>query len=67
MPSLFVPEEKWAPASWGGNHPATVRAQIYHGLKEAGYGYWGFSPANMPEGNYERLGRRRRRDGPQRR
>ena len=27
-------------------------AQIYHGLKEAGYGYWGFSPANMPEGGY---------------
>ncbi|MDA0164486.1 DUF3131 domain-containing protein [Solirubrobacter ginsenosidimutans] len=52
MPSLFVPEEKWAPNSWGGNHPATVQAQIYHGMKEAGYGYWGFSPANKPEGNY---------------
>src|SRR4051812_13803635 len=52
MPSLFVPEEQWAPNSWGGNHPATVRAQIYHGLTEAGYGYWGFSPANKPEGNY---------------
>ncbi|HEY6891467.1 MAG TPA: glucoamylase family protein [Solirubrobacter sp.] len=52
MPSLFVPEEKWAPNSWGGNHPATVRAQIYHGMTEAGYGYWGFSPANKPEGNY---------------
>jgi hypothetical protein len=52
MPSLFVPEEKWAPNSWGTNHPATVRAQIYHGLTEAGYGYWGFSPANKPEGDY---------------
>jgi hypothetical protein len=52
MPSLFVPEEKWAPHSWGGNHPATVNAQIHHGLKEAGYGYWGFSPANKPEGDY---------------
>jgi hypothetical protein len=52
MPSLFVPEEKWAPNSWGGNHPATVQAQIYHGMTEAGYGYWGFSPANKPEGNY---------------
>jgi hypothetical protein len=56
MPSLFVPEEKWAPASWGGNHPATVRAQIYHGLTEAGYGYWGFSASNTPEGGYSTYG-----------
>jgi Putative glucoamylase/Protein of unknown function (DUF3131) len=49
MPSLFVPEDQWAPHSWGVNHPLTVDAQIYHGLKEAGYGYWGFSPANVPE------------------
>jgi hypothetical protein len=34
------------------NHPLTVRAQIFHGLREAGYGYWGFSPANKPEGDY---------------
>ena len=27
-------------------------AQIYHGMTEAGYGYWGFSPANRPEGDY---------------
>jgi Putative glucoamylase/Protein of unknown function (DUF3131) len=52
MPALFVPEEKWAPNSWGANHPLTVQAQIYHGMKEAGYGFWGFSPANKPEGNY---------------
>jgi hypothetical protein len=52
MPSLFVPEETWAPASWGENHPLTVNAQIHHGLQEAGYGYWGFSPANKPEGDY---------------
>jgi putative glucoamylase/uncharacterized protein DUF3131 len=52
MPSLFVPEERWAPRSWGANHPLTVRAQIFHGLREAGYGYWGFSPANRPEGDY---------------
>jgi hypothetical protein len=52
MPSLFVPEETWAPNSWGENHPLTVHAQIYHGLTEAGYGYWGFSPANKPEGDY---------------
>jgi Putative glucoamylase/RTX calcium-binding nonapeptide repeat (4 copies) len=52
MPPLFLPEERWAPGSWGANHPLTVRAQIHHGLVEAGYGYWGFSPANVPEGGY---------------
>jgi Putative glucoamylase/Protein of unknown function (DUF3131) len=56
MPDLFVPEERWAPRSWGVNHPLTVRAQIYHGLREAGYGYWGFSPSNVPEGGYSAYG-----------
>jgi hypothetical protein len=56
MPSLFVPEERWAPGSWGVNHPLTVDAQAYHGLEEAGYGYWGFSPANVPEGGYDTYG-----------
>ena len=52
MPALFVPEESWAPHSWGENHPLTANAQIFHGMTEAGYGYWGFSPANRPEGDY---------------
>jgi putative glucoamylase/uncharacterized protein DUF3131 len=52
MPALFVPEEAWAPRSWGRNHPLTADAQIHHGMTEAGYGYWGFSPANRPEGDY---------------
>ena len=52
MPALFVPEESWAPQSWGANHPLTAQAQIHHGMEEAGYGYWGFSPANKPEGDY---------------
>ena len=56
MPSLFVPEERWGPGSWGSNHPLTVRAQIHHGLVDAGYGYWGFSPANKPEGGYDVYG-----------
>src|SRR3954453_23984266 len=56
MPSLFVPEETWAPRSWGINHPVTVRSQIHHGLTEAGYGVWGFSPANRPEGGYGEYG-----------
>jgi len=56
MPALFVPEETWGPRSWGLNHPNTVRAQMYHGLVEAGYGYWGFSPANNPDGGYSAYG-----------
>jgi hypothetical protein len=56
MPSLFVPEERWAPGSWGANHPLVVDAQIHHGLQEAGYGYWGFSPSNIPEGGYAAYG-----------
>jgi hypothetical protein len=56
MPALFVPEEEWAPGSWGVNHPLVVDAQIHHGLVEAGYGYWGFSPSNIPEGGYRTYG-----------
>jgi hypothetical protein len=56
MPTLFVPEEKWGPESWAINHPLTVAAQIHHGMDEAGYGYWGFSPANIPEGGYAAYG-----------
>jgi hypothetical protein len=56
MPALFVPEERWGPGSWGPNHPLTVRAQVHHGLVQAGYGYWGFSPANTPEGGYAAYG-----------
>jgi hypothetical protein len=56
MPALFVPEERWAPGSWGANHPLVVAAQVHHGMVEAGYGYWGFSPANVPEGGYTEYG-----------
>ncbi len=56
MPALFVPEEQWAPRSWAVNHPLTIAAQIHHGLVEAEYGYWGFSPANIPEGGYSEYG-----------
>jgi hypothetical protein len=56
MPALFVPEEQWAPRSWAVNHPLTIAAQIHHGLVEAQYGYWGFSPANIPEGGYTEYG-----------
>jgi hypothetical protein len=56
MPDLFVPEAKWGPDSWGRNHPATVAAQIEHGLNDARYGYWGFSPASNPFGGYTAWG-----------
>ena len=56
MPDLFVPESDWGPRSWGLNHPATVKAQKYHGLTEAEYGYWGFSPASDPFAEYREYG-----------
>jgi hypothetical protein len=56
MVTLFVPEEVWAPRSWGLNHPLYVRAQIEFGLEDARYGYWGFSPACNPEGGYRTYG-----------
>lgn len=56
MPDMFVPEEAWAPRSWGVNHPLHVRAQREHGLIEAGYGYWGFSPSSDPYANYREYG-----------
>jgi hypothetical protein len=56
MVPLLVPEEQWGPRSWGVNHPLYVQAQIEHGLEEARYGYWGFSPANNPAGGYREYG-----------
>lgn len=56
MPDLLVPEAEWAPGSWGVNHPLYVQAQIEHGLEEAEYGYWGFSPSNNPAGGYREYG-----------
>jgi hypothetical protein len=56
MVPLLVPEEQWAPRSWGVNHPLYVQAQIEHGMQEAGYGFWGFSPSNKPEGGYSEYG-----------
>ena len=56
MVPLFVPEERWGPRSWGVNHPLYVQGQIEHGMDEAGYGYWGFSPSNDPAGGYREYG-----------
>jgi len=56
MVPLFVPEETWGPQSWAINHPTYVQAQIEHGMEEADYGYWGFSPSNDPAGGYREYG-----------
>lgn len=56
MVPLVVPEETWGPRSWGRNHPLYVQAQIAHGLHDAQYGYWGFSPSNNPSGGYREWG-----------
>ncbi|MDH2427127.1 glucoamylase family protein [Sphaerisporangium sp. TRM90804] len=56
MANLMVPEETWGAKSWGRNHPVHVAAQIEHGLREAKYGYWGFSPSNNPAGGYREYG-----------
>lgn len=56
MPDLFVPEAAWGPRSWGVNHPLHVRAQREHGLAEADYGVWGFSPASDPFAGYREYG-----------
>ncbi len=56
MVTLFVPEDLWAPRSWGMNHPLYVQAQIKHGVQETGYRYWGFSPAASPRGGYQVYG-----------
>ncbi|MFS0854107.1 glucoamylase family protein [Microbacterium sp. 179-I 3D4 NHS] len=56
MPDLLVPETTWGPTSWRLNHPITVAVQKKHGLDDAGYGYWGFSPASNPFGGYGEYG-----------
>ncbi|MET8960547.1 glucoamylase family protein [Streptomyces sp. NPDC004074] len=56
MVPLFVPEPEWSPRSWGLNHRRYVRSQIEDGLVQEKYGYWGFSPASVPEGGYDVYG-----------
>jgi Putative glucoamylase/Protein of unknown function (DUF3131) len=56
MPDLFVPEAAWGKKSFGRNHPLHVQAQIRHGMDDAKYGYWGFSPSSDPYGGYREFG-----------
>ncbi|MBB4908931.1 glucoamylase family protein [Actinophytocola algeriensis] len=56
MPDMFVPEVRWGKDSWARQHSVYVRGQIEHGLNDAEYGYWGFSPASNPDGGYREYG-----------
>lgn len=56
MPALLIPEREWSPRSWRVSQENFIRGQIEHGLVEAEYGYWGFSPCNVPEGGYQEYG-----------
>ena len=49
------PRSAWRRAA-GASTTRDGAAQIHHGLEEAGYGYWGFSPSNTPEGGYSVYG-----------
>ncbi|OLF19595.1 glucoamylase family protein [Actinophytocola xanthii] len=56
MPDMFVPEVRWGRNSWSRQHAVYVRGQIEHGLADARYGYWGFSPSSDPDGGYREYG-----------
>ncbi|MGS2644161.1 glucoamylase family protein [Streptosporangium sp. G12] len=56
MVTQLVPEDVWGARSWGRNQPVYIAAQIEHGMNEAKYGYWGFSPSNDPAGGYREYG-----------
>ena len=56
MVPLVVPEAEWGTSSWAVTHPRYIESQIEFGLDEAGYGYWGFSPASDPAGGYREYG-----------
>ncbi|MBV8381653.1 MAG: DUF3131 domain-containing protein [Planctomycetaceae bacterium] len=56
MVPLFVPEDRWAPRSWGLNHPLYVRAHLEYGLRDLDCGFWGFSPARGPRHHYGEYG-----------
>jgi hypothetical protein len=56
MPDMFVPEVAWGKNSWARQHSVYVRGQIEHGLHDARYGHWGFSPSSNPNGGYREYG-----------
>ena len=66
MPALFVPEESWAPRSWGENHPLTVGRADLPRDDRGGLRLLGLLAREQARGRLRRLGRRRRRHGPER-
>ena len=64
MPAVFVPEEKWAPRSWGVNHPLHVRAEREHGLRGSRLRLLGLLTVERPLRQLPRVRRGRPRDEP---
>ena len=62
MVPLFVPEERWAPRSWGVNHPLYVRAQIEQGLEVDALRLLGLLPLLHARGGLSDLRGERPRD-----
>ena len=57
MVTLFVPEDRWAPNSWGMNHPLYVQAQIEAWVAGRGLCLLGFLPRGQPAGRLPGLRR----------
>ncbi|NJP50142.1 hypothetical protein HCJ93_08665 [Streptomyces sp. SBST2-5] len=55
MTELFVPSAQWND-SWRKSFTHHVMGHRDHGLLDTEYGYWGFSPCNVPEGGYQEYG-----------
>ena len=55
MVPLLVPEEQWGRAA-GASTTRCTCARRSRRPAEAGYGYWGFSPSNDPDGGYREYG-----------
>ncbi|NTZ89058.1 hypothetical protein FCJ61_40385 [Burkholderia metallica] len=49
MPAIIFDEAKWGERSWGRSHPQMASAQVAYGLSN--FGFWGFSPSQIPSGN----------------
>ena len=64
MPSLFVPEERWGPGSWGANHPLTVRRADPPRAGRGRLRLLGLLAGQHPGGRLHGLRRRRDRQQP---
>lgn len=49
MPAIIFDEAAWGAKSWGKSHPQMANAQVAYGLDN--FGFWGFSPSQIPSGN----------------